>query len=97
MTLPRSYLDASIRCITPLDAARDRFGVAFDLADGSTVRVALTLSDGSWIAAEQGQRRSTTNSHWASSSGKPTSDGSTPSDGENVCPPTRSSNAEAGE
>lgn len=39
--LPLSFVDAEERCVTPLDVNRGRVGVAFTLADGSVVRLAL--------------------------------------------------------
>lgn len=41
--LPASYKPAEWRCTMPFDAASGRVGVGFDLMDGQTVRLALSL------------------------------------------------------
>lgn len=41
--LPVSYKDAEWRCTMPFDAASGKVGIGFDLEDGQTVRLALSL------------------------------------------------------
>jgi hypothetical protein len=40
--LASEYLDVDDRCVTPLDTERGRIGIAYQLADGSVLRVAVT-------------------------------------------------------
>lgn len=50
MSLPMSYVNASWRCTLPVDAERDRLGLALNLADASIVRVALDVKSARHVA-----------------------------------------------
>lgn len=96
MTLPNCYIRSSLVGVTPVDPGTGYFGLSFEL-DGELVRVALPVKDAGAIQAvvtpdENSIYRTRTTDQSEMSSESPHSDGS-PQGGQNVAPPTRSSNA----
>lgn len=48
--IPASYQDSVVRCVLPVCVATGRIALAFDTADGQTLRVALTQEHAAWLA-----------------------------------------------
>jgi len=94
-TLPPHYRAAKLRCVLPYHADVDLLGVAFDLADGEVLRIALDGDSARrMICLLTDYLASGVQS--PSSSDMPSVDGSmTP--GQSQCPPVRSSSARCGD
>ena len=93
--LPNIYRDAVLRNFTPVDHARMCMGLGFELSDGQTLRVALSVSD--IEALLLGAKDYVSLFHSTRSNDMPSVEVSLTPEAENVWPPARSSAAASGE
>jgi|GEM_PF-4555449 len=49
MPLPPIYQDAGVRTITPRCPLRERVGLAFDMPDGTVLRLAVSVRDAEFL------------------------------------------------
>ena len=94
--LPETYVPIDLVGVLPLDLATGRFGISFDL-DGQRVRLSLSIDAARLIArmvlgGAYSSYPTGTIDQSSISSGNRQADGS-PQDGQDVYPPSRSSNA----
>ncbi len=97
--IPDRYVPATWRNITPIDPDTASCGLGF-VTDQSKVFLRLSVAEMQVVRdviTEQLDHLLCTNSHSESSSGSPSSTVENPAEGIKVCPPTRSSSAEAAE
>lgn len=85
--IPSSFVSASWRCTLPVDPTTRRLGLAFTLAGGEMVRLAIPVLDARHLSetiADYLDGRIGTTSQSPRSSEMPSSPGSIPDDGKNV-------------
>ncbi len=96
-----AYPQAKWRGMTRMDAQSGTAVLCFALASGETLRLHLSERELRNVAEVTREcvdsHRASMTAQSGSSSGKPQDDGSSPDPGQSVCPPTRSSSAEAGD
>lgn len=83
--IPPSYQDSAIRCVLPVCPASGRIALAFDIADGQTVRLALSQEQASWLVhCVSGYLNEAAGAQSAGSALMPSSPKSVPSGGSKV-------------
>ena len=94
MPLPSSYQDSALRAVTPLCPQRGYVGLAFDMPDGSVVRIALPAGQARALHADLAAYLALCGCQSSKSSEMPSALGS-PHDGQKVAPMAMSSAAAA--
>lgn len=96
MSLPEIYLDATLRCVTPVCPVRNAVGLAFECnAGGSPLRLAISRDEAAALHSALGDYLARCACQPSSSCGSPNRDG-LPHEGQNVAPMARSSAAASG-
>lgn len=49
--IPASYQEAVVRCVLPVCTASGRIALAFDTADGQTLRFSVPLAQAQWMTS----------------------------------------------